>query len=155
MKSVNIFLPAIILLLTYTTFAGNLRAIEGDDIEQTVVNYVKNIDNQNVAELNKTILPDASFSTYNQITNNLENYNSSKFMSMVKDGQIGGWKRNVNVGSVSVDGNTAVAKLDISDPKILESGFVTLVKDNGTWKIASQVSNLQLNKQGQAGATQK
>ena len=155
MKITKLLFSALIILFAQFMFANKAIAEDGDDIQQTVVNYVKNVDDQNAAALSKTILPSASFITYNRITNNLENYSSSKFVDLVKDGQKGGWKRTVNVGEVKIDGNTAVAKLDISDQKILESGFVSLVKDNGTWKIASQVSNLELNKQGQAGATQK
>ena len=82
----------------------------------------------------------------NQLTNNVENYSSKQFVTLVKNGQKGGWQRNVSIGSVTIDGNIAVAKFDITDVKIKESGFVTLVKDNGTWKIAGQVSTLRLNK---------
>ncbi|MDR3611099.1 MAG: nuclear transport factor 2 family protein, partial [Ignavibacteriaceae bacterium] len=63
-----------------------------------------------------------------------------------KGGQKGGWQRNVNIGDVDINGNTAVAKVDITDSKLKESGFVTLVKDNGSWKIASELSTLKLNK---------
>jgi len=153
MNSIKILLSALVIFSTQMIFAANPPAKDEDDIQQAVVNYVKNVDTQNSVELSKDILPAATFITFNKITNNVDNVTTSKFVSMVKDGQKGGWKREVNIGSVTVDGNTAVAKLDISDTKVVESGFVTLVKDNGTWKIASQVSNLQLNKQ--AGATQK
>ena len=141
MKSIKILVFALVLGLSYSLFAE-----DKSDIEQTITSYVKSIDTRNIDLLNKTVISNASIVTVNNLTNNLDNYSSSKLVSLVKDGQKGGWQRNVNIGNVEINGNTAVAKVDITDNKIKESGFVSLVKDNGSWKIASELSTIQLNK---------
>jgi hypothetical protein len=141
MKSLKILVFALVLGLSYSLFAEDKT-----DIEQTITSYVNSIDTRNVDALNKTVLSNASIVTVNNLTNNLDNYSSAKLVSLVKDGQKGGWQRNVNIGNVEINGNTAVAMVDITDSKLKESGFVSLVKDNGSWKIASQLSTIKLNK---------
>lgn len=145
MKILKLAALVSVLLLSQITFADNTAKDQGD-IEQAVASYVKCIDTQNADQLNKTLLPSASFVTYNEMTNKIDNYSTSQFVNLVKSGQKGGWQRNVAITNITFEGNTAVAKFDITDSRIKESGFVTLVKDNGTWKITGQVSNLQLNK---------
>ena len=146
MKTSKIILVISILFISQFVYAENFSTKDQTDIEQTITEYVKSVDNGNVDQLSKTVLPLASIVIVNQLTNNVENYSSAQFAILVKNGQKGGWQRNVTIGSVTIDGNIAVAKFDITDLKIKESGFVTLIKDNGTWKIAGQVTILRLNK---------
>jgi hypothetical protein len=146
MKTSKIILVISILFISQFVYAENFSTKDQTDIEQTITEYVKSVDNGNVDQLSKTVLPLASIVIVNQLTNNVENYSSAQFATLVKNGQKGGWQRNVTIGSVTTDGNIAVAKIDITDLKIKESGFVTLIKDNGTWKIAGQVTTLRLNK---------
>ncbi|MHB8854250.1 MAG: nuclear transport factor 2 family protein, partial [Ignavibacteriaceae bacterium] len=101
---------------------------------------------KNSAELQKTLFADGSILTYNTFSNKIEHYSADQFINLVKSGQKGGWVRNVNFVSVDIDGNTAIAKVNITDPRLKETGFVTLIKDNGTWKVAGEVSTLGLNK---------
>jgi hypothetical protein len=146
MKTSKIVLIISILFLSQIIYAGNLLVQDQTDIEQAITEYVKSVDNQNVDQLSKSVLPSASIVTVNQMTNKVDNYSSTQFVTLVKNGQKGGWQRNLAIGNVTIDGNIAVAKYDITDSKIKESGFVTLIKENGTWKIAGQVSTVQLNK---------
>jgi len=134
------------ILFSCQIYAGNFPTKDQTEIEQAITEYVKSIDNRNIDLLSNSVLPLTSIVIVNQLTNKLENYSSSQFVSLVKNGQKGGWQRNVTFGPVSIEGNVAVAKIDITDLKIKESGFVTLIKDNGTWKIADHVSALQLNR---------
>ncbi len=147
MKTVKILSLAAFLLLSISLFAENNFVKEDKgDVEQVITNYVKNIDSRNADELSKTVLPTASIITINNLTNNIDNFSASQFVSLVKNGQKGGWQRNVNVNSVEFDGNAAIAKVNITDSRLKESGYFTLIKDNGTWKIAGEVTTLQLNK---------
>ncbi|MHB1686970.1 MAG: nuclear transport factor 2 family protein [Ignavibacteriaceae bacterium] len=135
------------LLLPLSAFAGsNLSSSDQSDVEQTVTNFVKSVDARNTSDLQKTLYTDGSILIFNTFSNKIEHYSANQFVDMVKNGQKGGWVRQVNFASVDVDGNTAIAKIDITDPRLKETGFVTLIKDNGTWKIAGEVSTLGLNK---------
>ena len=76
----------------------------------------------------------------------MDHYSGDQFISLVKNGQKGGWVRNVTINSVDTDGSTAMAKVDITDSRLKQTGFFTLVKNNGSWKVASAVTTLELNK---------
>ena len=141
MKSIKILVFALVLILSHSLFAE-----DKGDIEQTITSYVNSVDTRNADALNKTVLSNASITTVNEITNNVDNYSTAQFVNLVKNGQKGGWQRNVNFGNVDITGNTAVAKVNITDSRVKESAYVTLVKNNGSWKIASQLSTLKLNK---------
>ncbi len=147
MKKVNILTVLSVLLFSVSLFAGNNMLKEDKaGIEQTVTNYVKSVDSCNADALSKTLLNNGSVITLNSITNNLEHYSADQFINLVKNGQKGGWVRNVAINSVDIDGNTAIAKVNITDARLKQTGYFTLVKNNGNWKIASEVTTLELNK---------
>jgi len=148
MKTIKTLLVAVtFLLLPLSAFAGsNSAATDQSDIEQVVTNFVKSVDSRNTSELQKTLYTDGTVITYNTFSNKVEHYSTNQFIDMVKGGQKGGWERQVNVNSVDVNGNTAIAKIDVTDSRLKETAFVTLIKDNGAWKIAGEVSTLGLNK---------
>lgn len=148
MKTSKTLLIALsILLLPLSAFASSASSSsEQTDVEQAVTNFVKSVDVRNSADLQKSLYADGSIVTYNTFSNKFEHYSTNQFVDMVKSGQKGGWVRNVNFVSVNVDGNTAIAKIDITDTRLKESGFVTLIKDNGIWKIVGEVTTLGLNK---------
>ena len=116
------------------------------EINQAITNYVKGVDTRNSSELSKILIPDCSIIILNKITNSINSYTASQLIDMVKNGQKGGWTRDVTVNNVNLESNTAVAEVDIKDARLRESGFISLVKESGTWKVASEVATLQLNK---------
>lgn len=148
MKTIKslIVLISLILIPISTFAAANTAGEDQTNVEQTVSNFVKSVDNRNTSELQKTLFNDGSFLTYNTFTNKVEHYTANQFVDLVNSGQKGGWERKVDFNSVDVSGNTALAKIAITDARIKETGFVSLIKDNGTWKIASEVSTIELNK---------
>ncbi len=144
-KSIVILISLILIPISTFAFA-KLAGEDQSNVEQTVSNFVKSVDNRNTSELQKTLFNDGSFLTYNTFTNKVEHYTASQFINLVNSGQKGGWERKVDFNSVDVNGNTALAKIAITDSRIKETGFVSLIKENGTWKIASDVSTIGLNK---------
>ncbi len=148
MKKFNIMLTLCALLFIAVTVkaAEKTYAQDKGDIEQTIDSFVKSVDSQNADALEKSLVANGAIVTLNTITNKLDNYTSTNFVNLVKNGQKGGWVRNVTVNSVDVDGNTAIAKVEISDARLSESGFITLVKEANSWKIASEVTTLELKK---------
>ena len=148
MKNFNIMLTLCALLFIAVTVKAAEKTYDQDkgDIEQTIDSFVKSVDSQNADALEKSLVENGAIVTLNTITNKLDNYTSANFVNLVKIGQKGGWVRNVTVNSVDVDGNTAIAKVEISDARLSESGFITLVKEANGWKIASEVTTLGLKK---------
>jgi len=144
----RIILSLFVLLFTavFSYAEGNSSADDKGDIEQAINTYVKSIDTQNADNLQKTIVQHGSIVTLNKITNKIDDYTASDFVALVKSHQKGGWVRNVSINSVEVNGTTATAKVEISDARLLRSGFFTLVKEGNTWKVASEVTSLELKK---------
>ena len=143
---VSTFLSVLFLVSSIFAAGNDVKKEDNGDVEQVITNFVKSVDSRDAGALSKSVISNANILTYNQIANKLDNYTASQFVDLVKNGQKGGWTRTVNVSSVDVDGNIASAKVDITDPRLKESGFVTLVKDDGAWKVASEVTTLSLNK---------
>lgn len=147
MKTIHIVTVLAVLIFSVSIFAGNnMLKNDKDGVEQAITNYVKSVDSRNTDELSKTLLSTGSVITLNNITNKLDRYSGNQFINLVKNGQKGGWVRQVAVNSVDTDGNTATAKVAITDARLKQTGFITLVKDNGSWKVASEVTTLELNK---------
>jgi hypothetical protein len=146
MKATKFLTVLSVLLISVSLFAANMLKEDKTDIEQTITNYVKSVDSRNADNLSKALLNTGSVITLNNITNTLDHYSGDQFINLVKNGQKGGWVRNVTINSVDTDGNTAIAKVNITDARLKQTGFFTLVKDNGSWKVASEVTTLELNK---------
>lgn len=148
MKKVLAFTFLSVLLLVSVVFAGgnDLKKEDKGDVEQVITNFVKSVDTRDAGAISKSVIQSGNIFTFNQIANKLDNYTASQFVDLVKNGQKGGWARTVSVTAVDVDGNVASAKIDITDSRLKESGYITLIKDNGTWKVATQVTTLSLNK---------
>jgi ABC-type arginine transport system ATPase subunit len=148
MKKVLISTFLSVLFLVSAVFAGGNNLVKEDkgDVEQVITNFVKSVDTRDASALSKSVMSGANLFTFNQMANKLDNYSAAQFVDLVKAGQKGGWTRTVSVTAVDVDGNVASAKIDITDSRLKESGYVTLIKDNGTWKVATEVTTLSLNK---------
>ena len=144
---VSTFLSVLFLASSILAAGNDIKKEDKGDVEQVITNFVKSVDSRDAGALSKSVISNANILTFNQIANKLDDYTASQFVDLVKNGQKGGWARTVSVSSVDVDGNIASAKVDITDPRLKESGYVTLVKDDGTWKVASEVTTLGLNKQ--------
>lgn len=135
------------VLLSVTVFAGNgeLRKADQNAVEQTIVNYVQSVDKQDANGVENTLYSKGTVCILNTFTKKVEDYTSDQFIDQVKNGTKGGWVRNVNVTSVDFDANTAMAKVEITDAKLKQSGYLTLINDNGAWKIVSGVFSLGKN----------
>lgn len=147
MKAARIILVSFLLVLI--SFAASAQAeTNPEDIEavkQTIKTYVQSTDARNADQLEKVLYDNCNFISYNEITHKTSEMADGSFLDLVKDGKAGGWTRNLNINSVDVNDNMAVAKVEISDSKVKETGFLTLIKNNGSWKIMNGVSTLETN----------
>ena len=142
MKAVKYLTIAISLLISLSLYAQ----ADKEGVVSVVTNYVKSIDTNNGDALSKAVLPGGSIIIVNDLKKDVEHYSTDQYVNMVKNKQAGGWIRNLDISSVDVEGNTAVAKVNITDARLKQTGYITLLKDDGSWKVASQVTTLQLNK---------
>jgi Putative lumazine-binding len=147
MKVMNLLVTAIVLLFVSTSFA--LRAnnpADEDAVKQVIQDYIKGTDAQNADALEKILYPEGNYYNYNTLTNKASETTNDKFLEKVKNRQIGGWDRKLNISSVDVNDNTAIAKIEISDTRIKQHGYLTLIKEDGNWKIMSGAYTLETAK---------
>ena len=144
MRSFRILAVVLSILLLSSVYTGAL-ARSGDDesVKVAITDYSKSIDSRNTETLQKVIYPGAHFLNFNKITNKITDMTNEELIDLIKKGKAGGWDRALNISSVDINENTAVAKVEMTDAKLKQSGFVTLVKDNGTWKIMSGAYTLE------------
>jgi hypothetical protein len=144
MKVTGLIAVIFSLLVFSTISAKNINSpADDEEVKQAVENYSKGIDNRDVDMLGKVIYSKAHFVNYNKITNEVVEVDNKSLVNMVSKGKAGGWSRDLNISSVDVNDNTAVAKVEMKDAKLKQSGFLTLIKENGSWKIANGVTVLE------------
>jgi hypothetical protein len=145
-KMLSATLVFVFLFAISLSSAKNMLSAGETDVQDVIAGFVKDVDTRNADALSKTVISNGSIVVYNSLLNKFDTYSGSQFVDLVRNGQKGGWERNVAVSSIEVNGNTATAKVDITDPRLKETGYVTLINDNGTWKLTSEVATLSLNK---------
>ncbi|HEX3073811.1 MAG TPA: nuclear transport factor 2 family protein [Ignavibacteriales bacterium] len=145
MKSFN--LVAILLVFTISVFAKSPVSPEDETaIKQTIENFVKGTDSRNVSMLEKVFYEDASFVGVNKINKSFVNSNNDEYIDLVKKGRMGGWQREFNVASLDANDQTAMAKVEITDSKLKQTEYLTLVKVDGAWKIVNRTYTVESNK---------
>ena len=144
MKIVNLILGFTMLLLLSTTYAiSNNNPADVDAVKQVIQDYVKGTDSRNVDALQKILYPSGNYFSYSTITNKASEMTNDQFLDRVKKGQTGGWERQLNISSVDVNDNTAIAKVEITDARMKQHGYLTLIKEDGGWKIMSGAYTLE------------
>lgn len=129
-----------VLCLSFTLTAAQPGE---DEVKQAVTSYEKAIDTKNVSNLQQLLATNASITTLNKINNNFAQYAASDYISSVKSGKIGGWERNLTINSVDVNENLAIAKVELTDARLKQVEYVTLMKVNGSWKIVNSALTVE------------
>ncbi|MFO7446151.1 MAG: nuclear transport factor 2 family protein [Ignavibacteriaceae bacterium] len=146
MKNLRFLLAAFVLLVSSVVLANGPDGENESAVKQTITNYINGIDSRNPDAVEKTLYSGATVLTVNSISNKTNQLSSNDVISRVKNGSLGGWKREVSFGEVELNDKTAMAKVEVSDSKLKQTCFLTLVNDNGQWKIVSDVSIVSQNK---------
>jgi hypothetical protein len=134
------------LAVFVSTFALANNPKDEADVRQALSNYYSAIDDRNSSVVEQALYQDATVLTINTITNKTSKFSAADLIDKVKKGGLGGWKRDVKVDNVDFNDKAAIAKVEIADAKVKQISFVTLVNDEGKWKIVSDVSTLSSNK---------
>ncbi|MGE5401784.1 MAG: nuclear transport factor 2 family protein [Ignavibacteriales bacterium] len=134
-----------VLFLTVAIKAGTPASGE-DEVKQTVQNYTKSIDTKDVAALQQVLAPTANFTAVNRINNNFTQTTASDFINSVKSGKVGGWERTLTINSVDMNDNVAMAKIELTDARLKQVEYVTLVNMAGNWKIVNSTYSVEKKK---------
>ena len=144
MKSIRISLAVLSIFLFSSAYAKSLVITSDDEaVRQVIENYSKGIDSRDTGILENVIYPNAHFLNYNKVTNQISETSNEELLALIRKGKAGGWQRELSISSVEVNENTAIAKVEMKDAKVKQTGFLTLVKENGTWKIMSGAYTLE------------
>ena len=143
MKIVNLILGLTMLTIfsTYAMKQNNPADVEA--VKQVIQDYIQGTDTRNVDALENILYPTGNYFNYNSVTNKVSQMTNDQFVEKVKKGQTGGWERQLNINSVDVNDNTAMAKIEINDARMKQHGYLTLVKEEGKWKIMSGAYTLE------------
>jgi hypothetical protein len=134
------------LLVFVSAFAFANNPKDESDVKQALSDYFSAIDGRNSSVVEGSFYQDASIITINTMTNKTSRLSANDVVAKVKNGGLGGWKREVTVGNVEFNDKAAIAKVEIADSKVKQISFITLVNDAGKWKVVSDVSTLSPNK---------
>ena len=144
MKVLNLILGLTMLLLLPATYAMKLNnPADVEAVKQVIQDYVKGTDSQNVDLLEKVLYPAGNYYSFNAITNKVSQMTNNEYLDRVKKRQTGGWERQLDINSVDVNDNTAIAKIEVKDARMKQHGYLTLIKEDGKWKIMSGAYTLE------------
>jgi len=147
MKVLSIILGLTMFLMLPVAYAMNPNnPADVEAVKQVIEDYVKGTDSQNADLLEKILYPEGNYFNYNAITNKVSQMTNDQFLEKVKQGQTGGWERQLSINTVDVNDNTAMAKIEVKDARMSQHGYLTLVKENGKWKIMSGAYTLETAK---------
>ncbi|MGE5430866.1 MAG: nuclear transport factor 2 family protein [Syntrophomonadaceae bacterium] len=135
-----LLVAAAVLCLSFSLKA----AVQGEDeVKQAVTSFEKAIDTKNVSNLQQLLAANASISTLNKINNNFTQFAAADYINSVKSGKIGGWERNMTISSVDVNDNLAIAKVELTDARLKQVEYVTLMKVGGSWKVVNSALTIE------------
>ena len=140
MKALKFLSAILVLFLSVSGFAENPDQAEESAVKQAITNYFSGIDSRNPEIVGHSLDSDATVLSINNISNKTSRLSADDVIIQVKKGTLGGWKRAVKFDNLDFNGKTAMAKVELSDAKVIQTGYVSLVNDNGEWKIVSDVS---------------
>jgi len=116
-----------------------------DKVKDVLASYISSVDSQNLSSLNNIIMTDANFVVMNKITNKMDRYTTSDYVSNIKKGKFGGWERNYEISSLYVTDDMAIARVTVDDKKMKQSESITFLKVGGEWKVSNSTLTLEKN----------
>jgi len=141
MKLLNALLTFALIIVA--TFNINASPNDEDAIKQTLESYVSSVDQKDSDKLEDVFFKDATLIGMNNITKKMTELSDDALIAQVKNGMVGGWKRNLKIHSIDVSGSTAMAKIEVSDAKLKQIEYVTLIKVDESWKIVNSTFTLE------------
>ncbi|MGD8781271.1 MAG: DUF3225 domain-containing protein [Ignavibacteria bacterium] len=129
------FLLILTLVISNISFANT--AVEEAAVKTVIEKYAAATEAKDVSALEDLFAKNAVIFRITLRGKEVIEYDQDAFTEQVKKGRLGGWKRDLEVQSVDVYDNTAVAKIKLTDKKLKQTEFLSFVKIDGVWKIVS------------------
>ncbi|RMA56745.1 nuclear transport factor 2 family protein [Ulvibacter antarcticus] len=133
----QIFVIAIVFCFTLNTYAQSSDTVE---ITNTINSFAKAGDNNDVQELEKYL-----DGNYRIVMNRLFGSNEVNIMprniylEKIKTKEYGGDNRRVNIDNITINGNTACAKVVFNGTKLTFTSIIILIKnEEGLWKLVNE-----------------
>lgn len=134
------------LILSILSISASAEVMDNNSsesaIKQAVTNYLSGIDNRDAKAVENLLAPTADVITVNTVTNKTNEMTHDDMVLQIQKGMLGGWKRDVNFASIDFNEKTAVVKVEVTDQKLLRTSYISLINDEGQWKIVSDVSSI-------------
>lgn len=112
------------------------------DVTDKVNEYVKTAKSKEVKAVDKLVSDDADFIHINSIINKKNVNDKNDFLALVKAGNVCSWASDTNVKIIEVNSSMAVASVEYSNKRLVQTEYLTLVLNDGNWEIVNSVSSL-------------
>lgn len=137
-------ITAIALILSSAIFYKATDLNEQKKAETVLLAFAKAGDNQNV-----TLLESLLDSNYRIIMNQLFGskdisiIDRANYLTMIKDGKLGGDERTVKIHTILMNGNTASAHVSFIGKQLSFNSIINLIKEEtGKWKLVSEMPTI-------------
>lgn len=120
-------------------FAGVLTGNDSDQVAAAVKTFVKSADKQDMERMD-AILHQEYRTVVNRLfgSDKVSVMDKSTYLSMMKEGKIGGDKRKIEIKEIKIHGNNAMVEATFTGEKLVFETFLQLAKDvSGEWKVIS------------------
>ena len=140
---IKALMAALLSIFIFSSVA--IAAVPADEeaVKQAITTYVTGTDSKNTSALESVFHDAATFVGHNKLRNQYTSYSSSEYINAVKRGRMGGWKRDLTITQVDVADGTAMAKIIVSDKKLRQHEYVSLIKVDGAWKIVNSTFSVE------------
>lgn len=146
-------MPSLLFFLFLTTIFSSITSSKTylssfkEQVEKTINMYTMSIDTRDSNTLYKILDQETKLIVVNKVIDKIKVLKRDEFLDKLNKGVVGGWKRNIEI--VQIDGNDriAYAELLLKDKRIKQLEIITLVNNEGNWKIVNSISTIELMNQ--------
>lgn len=109
-------------------------------MEKVIKQYVLGADTQN-SKLLESVFHD-NFQVVALTKDGIRTLNKLQYLDLIKAGQIGGTKRQLEIIKQSENGVIGTAKIKIIGDQVIFNDHLTFIKENDQWVIVSNVTQV-------------
>ncbi len=115
---------------------------EKSDVDSFVNDYLQNLNTNNTSGIVKVIHEEGAFFGVNAITNKTVKNSAEEYIELIKTGRLGGWNGTATVNHVSMNTNIASADIQITNGRLKQTQYLTLLKTDDGWKVVNATYSL-------------
>jgi ketosteroid isomerase-like protein len=134
----------ILIMSTFSATIASGQVPASEQIQQTIMQFASAADSQDPAVMERILDPN-----FQVIMNRLFGsetvtvMNKTTYVAKIRNKEFGGDKREVTIGSISVNGTTAYAVVTFKGSKMTFVSTLLLVQNaGGEWKLVTDLPNI-------------